>query len=82
MPGLDGGHVEKGASILPLNSRLEVQGVKEGQAKCWFLVHMLQLCSAQRQMPPDLDPRKGPLGQWYQENRSRWALQVGKGTTS
>lgn len=31
MPGLDGGHMEKGAPTLPVNSRLEVQGMKEGQ---------------------------------------------------
>lgn len=59
--------MENGASILPLNSRLEVQGVKEGQEKCWFLMQMFQLSSAQRQMPPDLDPRKGP--KWAVEPR-------------
>lgn len=31
MPGLDSGHVERGAPTLPANFRLEVQGMKEGQ---------------------------------------------------
>lgn len=74
--------MEDGASILPLNSRLEVQGVKEGQEKCWLLMQMLQLCSAQRQMPPTWTQGRALSGQWNQENRTWWALQVGKGTTS
>lgn len=31
MPGLEGGHVEKDVSTLPVNSRMEAQGMKEGQ---------------------------------------------------
>lgn len=31
MPGPDGGHMEKGVPILPVNSRMKAQGMKEGQ---------------------------------------------------
>lgn len=35
-------------------------------------MRVLQLCSAQRQMPPDLNPRKGPM--WAVVPR-KWALE-------
>lgn len=59
MPGLDSGHLEKGAPPLPMTSRQEGQAWKRVR-RMLAVDDVLQLCSTQSQVPPDLGPRTGP----------------------
>lgn len=53
-------------------------GHEKGSGECWFLMHVLLLCSASRQMPLTWTQGKALSGQWCQENRPWWALQAGR----